>query len=821
MSLLGQGGMAEVFQAYDESLRRPVAIKVLHNDILSREDRARFSRECKIIALLNHPYFVRVYQCGITSESRPYVVMEYIKGCTLTSWLGANDGKMECTTALKLGSIICNALAYAHKHGIVHRDINPNNILLEDGDPLHPKIIDFGLSFIRDGIFHNTYATQSGHLLGTPHYLSPEQCDGRIVDGRSDIYAFGCTLYKCISGSTVFTADNAIGLVYKHLNEAPKLESLSESVLLGVDKILLLALAKDPNQRYQTAEQVAEDIQVVLAGRAECVRGVATSLSSGVVKSRFPWKVFGVATLAATISLGLVIYANADPGLTGFVLSQSDRFSLSADQRAALLNHAATVSAAINKPLAEKQSYRKLFETRALVAALPPRLALGAFQRYSDQVAAVSNQLEVTADSELISSFIEEYLRFLASILKNGVGEEITNRNGIEISDKELSQHLRNVHNLVPLTSNISRAKISFRHPAEVYDLVLQIYESTHKMPMSTQASCELLLVLSDQDGDPWRRASALRRLAKSFKETHELALAHAYYNQCFVGYEINHATLTKEEYQQLLQELWEVDYRLGMPLHALDTGRRAISNGSFSGEGKTNFMLSYGGLLSVCDEYAGAVKILQPLLEKLHPSTYEQSVPKYMLAKAYLCTGEIDLARHWLTQVKPSTPVEGLWCAIELADGNQAVGLSKLAQWSREQGSSQNGLENIVDLANTLMVLGLNNECEELCKVHLNLQKPDTFSIAILLFRLAQCSFNQGKFSRAEELCNRSLSIPIVFIEHQTLERLMLMTKLMQREKHYERARCFARLALPLSLLRHGSKVADSQYLMGILKRN
>lgn len=314
IALLGRGGMAEVFHAFDKILRRPVAIKLLDQHQLSLESRARFSRECRIIALLNHPLFVRVFQFGITNQQQPYLIMEYVPGASLTSWLANHPQSMDCTVALKMTSIICKALEYAHERGIIHRDLNPNNILLVNGDPLHPKIIDFGLSFLKSDALHTRTLTHSGCLLGTPHYLSPEQCEGKGVDGRTDIYSLGCTLYKCVTGVPVFDADNAIGLIYKHLHETPSAPSVMAPVLPGFDALIAQMLAKLPDDRYQTAAAVAEDIKLILSDRGRQVqpRVPAGSSNSAVLPLRLG-RILAMTLVVAGSTL-LFIFASRSSG---------------------------------------------------------------------------------------------------------------------------------------------------------------------------------------------------------------------------------------------------------------------------------------------------------------------------------------------------------------------------------------------------------------------------------------------------------------------------------------------------------------------------
>ena len=256
---LGTGGMANVYLAEDEVLGRRVAIKIL-NDRHAGDDQfvERFRREAKNAASLSHPNIVSIYDRG-EAEGTYYIAMEYLDGRSLKELI-VGRGPAPIKTAIDYARQILAAVGFAHKHGIVHRDIKPHNVLV--GGEGRLKVTDFGIA--RSGA---SQMTEVGSIIGTAQYLSPEQARGAPVDQTSDLYAVGVVLYEMLTGQVPFTGDTPLEIAMKHLSEVPKPPSdLRPDVPHDLDSIVLRALAKDPADRYQSAEEMDADLRRVLEG---------------------------------------------------------------------------------------------------------------------------------------------------------------------------------------------------------------------------------------------------------------------------------------------------------------------------------------------------------------------------------------------------------------------------------------------------------------------------------------------------------------------------------------------------------------------------
>ncbi len=247
---LGRGGMATVYRAYDPSFEREVAIKVLPRELLhDPQFQERFRREIKTIAALEHPAIVPVYDVG-EEDGVPYFVMRYMSGGSLTQWI--NRGKFSLEDAARIIERISSALAYAHKNGLIHRDLKPDNILFDsNGDPF---ISDFGVAKLTDSA---SSMTGSG-IIGTPAYMSPEQAQGEKVDNRSDIYGLGVIIFQMLSGQQPYSATTPMGVAVKHITEpVPEILQVDPSLPPITDKIIKTAMAKNRDERYPTATDLA------------------------------------------------------------------------------------------------------------------------------------------------------------------------------------------------------------------------------------------------------------------------------------------------------------------------------------------------------------------------------------------------------------------------------------------------------------------------------------------------------------------------------------------------------------------------------------
>ncbi|MFI8285113.1 Stk1 family PASTA domain-containing Ser/Thr kinase [Streptomyces albidoflavus] len=266
-SVLGRGGMAEVYLAHDTRLGRTVAVKTLRAD-LARDPsfQARFRREAQSAASLNHPAIVAVYDTGedyVDGVSIPYIVMEYVDGSTLRELLHSGR-KLLPERSMEMTIGILQALEYSHRAGIVHRDIKPANVMLTRNGQV--KVMDFGIARAMGD--SGMTMTQTSAVIGTAQYLSPEQAKGEQVDARSDLYSTGCLLYELLTVRPPFVGDSPVAVAYQHVREEAQAPSVFDpEITPEMDAIVLKALVKDPDYRYQSADEMRADIEACLDGQ--------------------------------------------------------------------------------------------------------------------------------------------------------------------------------------------------------------------------------------------------------------------------------------------------------------------------------------------------------------------------------------------------------------------------------------------------------------------------------------------------------------------------------------------------------------------------
>ncbi|MDQ1009604.1 serine/threonine protein kinase [Streptomyces sp. V4I23] len=294
--LLGEGGMASVYLAYDSALDRQVAIKTLHTE-LGREQsfRERFRREAQAVAKLSHTNIVSVFDTGedeLDGSLMPYIVMEYVEGQPLGSVLAADIqqyGAMPADKALKVTADVLAALETSHEMGLVHRDIKPGNVMMTKRGVV--KVMDFGIArAMQSGV---TSMTQTGMVVGTPQYLSPEQALGRGVDARSDLYSVGIMLFQLLTGRLPFDADSPLAIAYAHVQEEPVAPStINRSLTPAMDALVARALKKNPNERFPSAAAMRDECARVagagLTGAPVIIGGAPASSGSGVGSAVFP-----------------------------------------------------------------------------------------------------------------------------------------------------------------------------------------------------------------------------------------------------------------------------------------------------------------------------------------------------------------------------------------------------------------------------------------------------------------------------------------------------------------------------------------------------
>jgi len=258
---LGRGGMAKVYRGQDTVLGRTVAIKILAPQFADDQDFVhRFRREAQAAARISNQNLVSVFDTG-SDDGVHFIVMEYVEGRTLADLI-AGGGRILPDRAIEIGIDVCHALEAAHAQGVIHRDIKPGNIMLDEKGRV--KVTDFGIARVTST---SETIAQTAAVLGTASYLSPEQAQGQPVDGRSDLYSLGCVLFEMVTGRAPFLGDSPVAVASKHVLEQPTPPSrLNPDVSPDLDAVILRALAKNPANRYQTAEEFREDLERVRRG---------------------------------------------------------------------------------------------------------------------------------------------------------------------------------------------------------------------------------------------------------------------------------------------------------------------------------------------------------------------------------------------------------------------------------------------------------------------------------------------------------------------------------------------------------------------------
>jgi len=259
--LLGAGGMAEVFEGRDRLLARRVAIKVLQAQFVRDPSfLIRFKREAQAAASLSHPNIVGVYDTG-SEDGTHFIVMEYVDGRTLKEVIRA-EGPLYPERAAEICADVCSALAAAHARGLIHRDIKPGNVMLTPDGKV--KVMDFGIARATT----SETITQTAAVVGTAQYISPEQAQGQTVDYRSDLYSVGCCLYEMLTGTVPFTGATPVAIAYRHVREDPAPPRVhNPDVPPPLEAICLKAMAKLPDNRYQTAAELHEDLERFRSGQ--------------------------------------------------------------------------------------------------------------------------------------------------------------------------------------------------------------------------------------------------------------------------------------------------------------------------------------------------------------------------------------------------------------------------------------------------------------------------------------------------------------------------------------------------------------------------
>ena len=272
---IGTGGMATVFRGRDDVLGRTVAIKTMLPQYATDPSfAARFKQEAQAAAALQSPYIVSVYDWGKDGDTY-FIVMEYLRGTDLKSGI-RKHGALDCKKVAQIGSQIAQALSVAHKHDIIHRDIKPQNIMVQPDGNI--KVMDFGIARAK-----NSHLTQDNSVLGTAHYVSPEQTQGKELGPTTDIYSLGIVMYESATGQVPFKGDDAISVALKQVNEQPMPPSqLNPNVDPSLEAIILKCMQKDPAARFQTADELNRALRDYLAGRLAAVAGATAAMTSPI-----------------------------------------------------------------------------------------------------------------------------------------------------------------------------------------------------------------------------------------------------------------------------------------------------------------------------------------------------------------------------------------------------------------------------------------------------------------------------------------------------------------------------------------------------------
>ncbi len=339
LSKIGEGGMSVVYKARHMLMNKEVALKMLHPHMIGREQsRERFRQEAQAVSQIDHPNVVRIFDFGISEDNRPYIVMDFLDGVSLGDMIKAS-GPLELGRAIKLFIQICDALSYAHNKGVIHRDLKPSNIIIlkNDGkgspanrenkdtdeefqeqfeaDAEQAKIVDFGIAKLMPHEGTDAAAlTQTGDVFGSPLYMSPEQCKGERLDGRSDIYSMGCLMYETLTGKPPINGANMLEILYRHMNEMPvsmKLVCPENKVPQALEAIIFKALAKDPSDRQASMRLLKSELEDFSLSQG----GALSFISSGWNLYRLKRKRLStrdkIAALISLVALGLVVLCSS------------------------------------------------------------------------------------------------------------------------------------------------------------------------------------------------------------------------------------------------------------------------------------------------------------------------------------------------------------------------------------------------------------------------------------------------------------------------------------------------------------------------------
>lgn len=278
---IGRGGMSSVYRARDMASGEKVAFKVMHAHLLDNPANVRrFRREAQAANKVRHPHAVKIFDVGVTPNGSPYIIMDYLNGPSLSDVI-EKEGKLPVERCLKIFIQACEGMSHVHELGVLHRDLKPSNIVLvkEGDDEDYVKVVDFGIAKVLAEEARSTLSkTPTGHALGSPPYMSPEQCRGIVVDKRADVYSMGCLMYEALTGRVPLEGETIVETMYKQVHELPKsLAGVEADVRLveRLEKILFKALSKDPNNRQQSMDELKHELEALSTNKTSGFKSLA------------------------------------------------------------------------------------------------------------------------------------------------------------------------------------------------------------------------------------------------------------------------------------------------------------------------------------------------------------------------------------------------------------------------------------------------------------------------------------------------------------------------------------------------------------------
>lgn len=299
MECIGEGGFGAVYRARQLSTGQQVAVKFLTLDRLSQKDVARFEQEVAVLSKLSHPNIVTIIDSGTSDEGKPFLVLHFVEGQTLSKWMEKHS-QLQWDEFKDIFVQVCNGLSHAHSKGVIHRDVKPSNIMIieeSDGQRI-AKLVDFGIA--RD-YESSVRATTTGAVIGSPAYISPEQAGGYPVDARTDIYSLGCVMYECLTGRLPFEAETALQSVVKRLNEDPIPFEAN-----GLESIVMHAMQREPAKRFETANALANELNKFSPRTGEIT--ARTLLSKRRKPDAMPTGGYILVATASALVFGLITY---------------------------------------------------------------------------------------------------------------------------------------------------------------------------------------------------------------------------------------------------------------------------------------------------------------------------------------------------------------------------------------------------------------------------------------------------------------------------------------------------------------------------------